>query len=72
MLDLCAAPGSKTAQLIEYLHADEDKPIPSKCHFNVMFLCFLRFQDYSHLNLFFFYSLAFKYIVGQARSIKSF
>lgn len=28
VLDLCAAPGSKTAQLIEYLHADEDKPIP--------------------------------------------
>ncbi|XP_071091772.1 RNA cytosine-C(5)-methyltransferase NSUN2-like [Haliotis cracherodii] len=30
ILDLCAAPGSKTAQLIEYLHAaeDEDRPIP--------------------------------------------
>ncbi|XP_041375644.1 RNA cytosine C(5)-methyltransferase NSUN2-like [Gigantopelta aegis] len=28
ILDMCAAPGSKTAQLIEYLHADESKPIP--------------------------------------------
>ncbi|XP_045455997.1 tRNA (cytosine(34)-C(5))-methyltransferase [Melitaea cinxia] len=28
VLDMCAAPGSKTAQLIEFLHADEDK-IPS-------------------------------------------
>ncbi|XP_053618621.1 tRNA (cytosine(34)-C(5))-methyltransferase [Plodia interpunctella] len=25
VLDMCAAPGSKTAQLIEFLHADEDK-----------------------------------------------
>ena len=25
---MCAAPGSKTAQLIEYLHADESNPIP--------------------------------------------
>ncbi|XP_013415807.1 tRNA (cytosine(34)-C(5))-methyltransferase isoform X2 [Lingula anatina] len=28
VLDLCAAPGSKTAQLIELLHADETKAIP--------------------------------------------
>ncbi|KPJ14026.1 tRNA (cytosine(34)-C(5))-methyltransferase [Papilio machaon] len=28
VLDMCAAPGSKTAQLIEFLHADEDK-VPS-------------------------------------------
>lgn len=28
VLDMCAAPGSKTAQLIEALHADENKPIP--------------------------------------------
>ena len=27
VLDMCAAPGSKTAQLIEALHADD--PIPS-------------------------------------------
>ncbi len=27
---MCAAPGSKTAQLIEYLHSDESNPIPSK------------------------------------------
>lgn len=29
VLDMCAAPGSKTAQLIELLHADESIPIPS-------------------------------------------
>lgn len=29
VLDMCAAPGSKTAQLIEALHADENQPIPS-------------------------------------------
>lgn len=29
VLDMCAAPGSKTAQLIEALHADENNPIPS-------------------------------------------
>lgn len=29
VLDMCAAPGSKTAQLIEALHSDESKPIPS-------------------------------------------
>ncbi|KAL3860582.1 hypothetical protein ACJMK2_010684 [Sinanodonta woodiana] len=28
ILDMCAAPGSKTAQLIEYLHADESVHIP--------------------------------------------
>lgn len=28
VLDLCAAPGSKTAQLIEYLHAGDDTPVP--------------------------------------------
>lgn len=28
-LDMCAAPGSKTAQLIELLHADENIPIPT-------------------------------------------
>ncbi|XP_046563738.1 RNA cytosine-C(5)-methyltransferase NSUN2-like [Haliotis rubra] len=30
ILDMCAAPGSKTAQLIDYLHSveDEDNPIP--------------------------------------------
>lgn len=28
ILDLCAAPGSKTAQLIEMLHADMDVPFP--------------------------------------------
>lgn len=28
VLDMCAAPGSKTAQLIEALHADENIPIP--------------------------------------------
>ncbi|XP_013138229.1 PREDICTED: tRNA (cytosine(34)-C(5))-methyltransferase [Papilio polytes] len=28
VLDMCAAPGSKTAQLIEFLHADEEK-VPS-------------------------------------------
>lgn len=29
VLDMCAAPGSKTAQLIEALHADDTKPVPS-------------------------------------------
>lgn len=29
VLDMCAAPGSKTAQLIEALHADETQPIPT-------------------------------------------
>ncbi|CAH1803381.1 unnamed protein product [Owenia fusiformis] len=28
VLDMCAAPGSKTAQLIEYLHADESIKLP--------------------------------------------
>lgn len=28
VLDMCAAPGSKTAQLIEMIHADEKIPIP--------------------------------------------
>ncbi|XP_067932243.1 RNA cytosine-C(5)-methyltransferase NSUN2-like [Watersipora subatra] len=28
ILDMCAAPGSKTAQMIEYLHADSDDPMP--------------------------------------------
>ncbi len=30
VLDMCAAPGSKTAQLVEFLHADESKSIPGK------------------------------------------
>jgi len=30
VLDMCAAPGSKTAQLIEYLHADTDNPMPGR------------------------------------------
>lgn len=29
ILDMCAAPGSKTAQLIELLHADDSIPVPS-------------------------------------------
>ncbi|CAF0962405.1 unnamed protein product [Rotaria sordida] len=29
ILDMCAAPGSKTAQIIECLHRDESNPIPS-------------------------------------------
>lgn len=32
ILDMCAAPGSKTAQLIEMLHADMDVPFPGKTH----------------------------------------
>lgn len=32
ILDMCAAPGSKTAQLIEMLHADMDVPFPGKKH----------------------------------------
>lgn len=34
---MCAAPGSKTAQLIEFLHKDEEK-IPGFI-FNVVFIC---------------------------------
>lgn len=30
ILDMCAAPGSKTAQLIEMLHADMEVPFPGK------------------------------------------
>lgn len=30
ILDMCAAPGSKTAQLIEMLHSDENVPVPGK------------------------------------------
>lgn len=48
---MCAAPGSKTAQLIEMLHADMNVPFPSKsgkitenfCDFE--FLLFLE-EDY--------------------------
>ncbi|XP_060569346.1 RNA cytosine-C(5)-methyltransferase NSUN2-like [Ruditapes philippinarum] len=29
VLDMCAAPGSKTAQLIEMLHSDDNVPVPS-------------------------------------------
>lgn len=32
ILDMCAAPGSKTAQLIEMLHADMEVPFPGKKH----------------------------------------
>lgn len=28
VLDMCAAPGSKTAQLLEFLHADDSAPQP--------------------------------------------
>ena len=28
ILDMCAAPGSKTAQIIEYLHADSSHSMP--------------------------------------------
>ena len=27
---MCAAPGSKTAQLIELLHSDENNPVPGE------------------------------------------
>lgn len=30
ILDMCAAPGSKTAQLIEMLHSDMEVPFPGK------------------------------------------
>lgn len=30
ILDMCAAPGSKTAQLIEMLHADMEVPFPGR------------------------------------------
>jgi 16S rRNA C967 or C1407 C5-methylase (RsmB/RsmF family) len=31
VLDMCAAPGSKTAQLIEALHSNEDGSLPTGC-----------------------------------------
>ena len=31
VLDMCAAPGSKTAQLIESLHESQEGSIPSMC-----------------------------------------
>lgn len=31
ILDMCAAPGSKTTQLIEMLHADMTVPFPGGC-----------------------------------------
>lgn len=31
---MCAAPGSKTAQLIEMIHTDENKPIPGERYFS--------------------------------------
>ena len=30
ILDMCAAPGSKTAQIIEYLHRTENGELPGK------------------------------------------
>ena len=30
VLDMCAAPGSKTAQLVEFLHADESVAVPGE------------------------------------------
>lgn len=41
VLDMCAAPGSKTAQLIEMIHAEEGSTLPSKL------------RRYFHLFLFF-------------------
>ena len=35
VLDMCAAPGSKTAQIIELLHQDENKPIPGESLYSV-------------------------------------
>ena len=34
VLDMCAAPGSKTAQLIEMIHADEKIPFPGNYNFD--------------------------------------
>lgn len=45
---MCAAPGSKTAQLIEMLHADMNDPFPSKSGKTTKNFCdfeFLRFLD---------------------------
>ncbi len=47
---MCAAPGSKTAQIIECLHRDESNPIPSKYQFSLinyhLSLCTLRWFCY--------------------------
>ncbi len=43
VLDMCAAPGSKTAQLVEFLHADGN-PLPSTCcHIITVFIVAKRY-----------------------------
>lgn len=41
VLDMCAAPGSKTAQLIEALHSDDNNTFPIPCMIHVHVQCIL-------------------------------
>jgi tRNA (cytosine34-C5)-methyltransferase len=51
VLDMCASPGSKTAQLIEALHADKSNPVPGEFFFKTKFFLFITLK----LILAFFY-----------------
>ena len=53
---MCAAPGSKTAQLIEFLHADEDK-MPTGKNLPVL-KTIMEYASYRKLFYFFEYALS--------------
>lgn len=48
---MCAAPGSKTAQLIEMIHADEKIPIPGKYIIKLEIFCYIVGNLSAHLSL---------------------
>lgn len=53
ILDMCAAPGSKTAQLIEMLHSDMDVPFPgdrNTLKFKCNAKCFCKYLTVALLN----------------------
>jgi hypothetical protein len=54
-MDMCAAPGSKTAQIIEMVHAsDQHKVVPGTYYFQYVLDKWQRmFQDSSHLTILF-------------------
>ena len=51
VLDMCAAPGSKTAQLIEALHAQEGVIPEGKVHFFCIHSSLIAIRPYSTLNI---------------------